>query len=192
MWYLKCVACAEFNNEPLAWLPLTASALTWRLLCLDAAVCYGTGPESRPWRERLLLYRYVQLPVLVAGEPTGGEAGRIATACGVPTYMDASFFPTLPLTAVPMDAVELTFDKVAMLNGDEEEMRSHVPAGACFLCCSFFWCVLRCDELPKGDTQRPSGRCGVDLLLPCLSITRLVHWQFFRASGRCIPAPNFF
>ena len=120
---------AEVNNEPLAWLPLTASALTWRLLCLDAAVCYGTGPESRPWRERLLLYRYVQLPVLVAGEPTG-EGGVIATACGVPTYMAASFFPTLPLTAVPMDAVELTFDKQALLDGDDEEMRSHVPAGA--------------------------------------------------------------
>lgn len=82
----------------------------------------------------------MQLPVLVAGEPTG-EGGTIATACGVPTYMDASFFPTLPLTAVPMDAVELAFDKQALLDGDEEEMRTHVPAGACLFCLFCVRCV---------------------------------------------------
>lgn len=123
------MCCAEINNEPLAWLPLTASALAWRLFCLDAAVCYGTGPESRPWRERLLLYRYVQVPVLIAGQATAGDDATIATACGIPTYMNACFFPTLPLTAVPMDAVELTLDKQALEEADDEAMRSHVPAG---------------------------------------------------------------
>jgi hypothetical protein len=165
---LTALLHAEVNTEPLAWLPLTAPALTWRLLCLDAAVCYGTGAESRPWRERLVEYRYVQLPLLLQAQPTG-DSGCIHTVAGIPTYTSTGLFPTLPLTAAPMDALELSFDAQALLNADEDELRSHVPAGALLLHCRTP--VLRCSHasacwlrapLPLAAVRHTLLRCRVE------------------------------
>jgi hypothetical protein len=68
---------AGAGEAPLAWLPATVAALTWRLQCLDASLLYGEGQAAAAAaaaRERLQGYLFVQRPAgegVVCGQPLG-------------------------------------------------------------------------------------------------------------------------
>lgn len=94
---------AALSDEPLAWLPPTLSALTLRLLALDASLVYRTGMP--PGRDALCGYKYTVRPAPLDAQPA--VAATAAAAAGT----DPPGSAALPM-AVGGGAVVLTNGEV--------------------------------------------------------------------------------